>query len=86
MTTSMRRLLTAATIATVAAVASGSAAAEPSANASCLGQYVFFLAQTTQPNLGQGVVAPGATSAPGAVGAAVSADATVKPHTYHCSS
>jgi hypothetical protein len=67
------------------ALAAPGGAVEPSPNASCLGQYVFFLAQTSSPNLGQAVVAPGATSDPGAVAAAVVPDATLQPHTLHCS-
>ena len=57
---------------------------EPSPNASCLGQFVYFLAQTSSPNLGQGIVAPGATSAPGVVAGEVVPAATEKPHTHHC--
>ena len=56
----------------------------PSANASCLGQFAVFLAMTSDPNLGQGVVAPGATSAPGALAEAVVPLATEMPHTFHC--
>jgi hypothetical protein len=65
--------------------APGGAVIEPSPNASCLGQFVFFLAQTSSPNLGQAIVAPGATSAPGAVAGEVVPDATAQPHTLHCS-
>jgi hypothetical protein len=43
-----------------------------------------FVAMTSDPNLGQGVVAPGATSAPGALAEAVVPLATEMPHTFHC--
>jgi hypothetical protein len=75
----------AVTCITFLVLAAPGGAVEPSPNASCLGQFVFFLAQTSSPNLGQAVVAPGATSAPGAVAGEVVPDATAKPHTLHCS-
>jgi hypothetical protein len=71
-------------VATVGAICAPAMADPPSADASCLGQYAVFVAQTTDPNLGQGLVAPGATSAPGAVSAVVTPLATEQPHTYHC--
>jgi hypothetical protein len=85
MSKTMPRILTlGAVAATVGVLATPAPAVEPPANASCLGQYVFFLAHTSDPNLGQEVVAPAATFAPGAVGDPVSTDATNRPHTYHC--
>ena len=88
MSTYLRRLAAIAVACTASLVlaAPGGAVIEPSANASCLGQFVFFLAQTSVPSLGQAVVAPGARSAPGAVAAAVVPDATFQPHSLHCSS
>ena len=84
----LRRLAvaTAASALLLIAAAPATAADVPPANsnANCLGQFVVFLAFTSDPNLGQGVVAPGATTAPGAVAEQVVPAAKEKPHTYHC--
>jgi hypothetical protein len=81
----LRRITALAAVCGAFLVLAAPSGAEPSGNASCLGQYAYFLVNTSDPNLGQGVVAPGATSGPGAIAAAVVPDATLQPHTYHCS-